>query len=463
MRKIGFWIEMQGSSYRSVEGIIRVLTEAITAKDPADHIYFVCPEDCEAPIRQSLESYNMDSRQLHFLKQARHGLMEKFIRKILSLFWRIDTVAYKILKGYEHGSLRQPLLQFKIHGNLGFVALFFLNLFLVVILRISGKIQNLFFKIKFESWQSKLLKKVNRSKMDRLIVANPAWNGWIGAKAKVTTLFWDVFSIDDPSFLEVAKCEDKIKNSLAATDRALTMSGHTRDNLVKLSGESMNHKITVAPPPGFLKKLVNTADAANHIKNLLVRKFNETHNSYLPDLPLEEMKYILCATQNRKNKNLISLISAFQILIRKHRYNLKLILTAHETPDLRKYIVENGLVFDVLFLSNLTEVELNSLFCLSEAVAIPSTFEGGIPLNLIEASEYKKPVIVSQMPTITKAKNYVDIFDYTFYPSDINGLVNAITRSIAEKDANVISFNNFVRANTVYENWNQYYKEISKN
>lgn len=462
MRKIGFWIEIPGGSYFNREGIIKILTNTLINKVAEDKIYMICTSDCVEPIKASIREFGKDTKDFVFVKSRRNTFLGKIFSKIDSRVTKIIKIISKHLNYYSStGILRGPLNSFKKTGGFGYFVMFLINTFLFFLRKFLLALLSFLEKRSQKNWKKALVKKTNNLNLDWVIVPNPAWTGWHGVNASISCLFWDVFSLDDPSWTSISGSGDQIKFALENSHQLLSTSIHTKNNLRKLSPIHAE-KVQVFTPPTTVGERISDEQALESCTQLLLRLFRQTRNSYLAGLELDQIPYILCATHFRKNKNLFNLIDAHELLIRKYRVNLKLVLTAPPYTELVKYISHKGLNFDVLFLSDVSETELESLFKFCQIVAVPSTFEGGLPYNnLALALKYGKSVVVSQMPTIVQAHNFNSLAPYSFYPTDIEGIAHRILACFSDPEAASSALKQFLDANTVTHDWAAYYKTVT--
>ena len=109
-----------------------------------------------------------------------------------------------------------------------------------------------------------------------------------------------------------------------------------------------------------------------------------------------EGRYIFYPTQNRPYKNIALIVKSLNIL--KNEFpDLKLVLTGDpkDTPLVEESIDKFKLYDRVLVKKDLTNEEMYSLFASASASAISSLFEGGFPLQAIEALRLDVPVTIA--------------------------------------------------------------------
>ncbi len=107
-------------------------------------------------------------------------------------------------------------------------------------------------------------------------------------------------------------------------------------------------------------------------------------------------RYIFYPTQNRPYKNIALIVKALNIL-KNEFHDLKLVLTGDpkDTPIVQEIIDKFKLHDRVLVKKDLTNEEMYSLFASASASAISSIFEGGFPLQAMEALRLDVPVTIA--------------------------------------------------------------------
>jgi len=110
-------------------------------------------------------------------------------------------------------------------------------------------------------------------------------------------------------------------------------------------------------------------------------------------------RFLFYASQFRPNKNLISLLRAYEHLLRKRLLGHKLILTgdADAFPPVRDFIAAHGLQNEVLCLPRLPVQELAACYRLADLAVNPSLSEGGCPFTFCEALSVGTPAVMSRI------------------------------------------------------------------
>jgi hypothetical protein len=141
------------------------------------------------------------------------------------------------------------------------------------------------------------------------------------------------------------------------------------------------------------------------------------NNVYIPFLERAKFKYLFYASQLRPNKNIITLLRAFDYLLRQRYLGHKLILTgqAYAMPEIMEFILNNKLECEVLFLNNLSLSELAACYKLADIAVNPSLSEGGLPFTFSEALSVDTPVVMSRIPVSEEVLTDPKLQSMTFF------------------------------------------------
>jgi len=160
------------------------------------------------------------------------------------------------------------------------------------------------------------------------------------------------------------------------SDRVITVSHHTRDDLMRILGL----------PPEKIAVVYNGIDSKYHPQN------RNGHPGSLPSDP-----FILYVGRFDPYKNVVGLIRSFNRFCRDRKDNPRLVLAGHldpRYPEAIQIVEELGLQARVSFLDGATEEELIQLYSAARILILPSLYEGfGLPP--LEAMACGTPVIAS--------------------------------------------------------------------
>jgi glycosyltransferase involved in cell wall biosynthesis len=123
-------------------------------------------------------------------------------------------------------------------------------------------------------------------------------------------------------------------------------------------------------------------------------------NDYAKSIASGSSRFLVYASQFRPNKNVLTLLRAYEYLLRKRFFAHKLILTGDPVrfPTVGAFIRDRSLQNDVLCLHGLSAPELAACFRLAELAVNPSFSEGGCPFTLTEALSVNTPVVMARIP-----------------------------------------------------------------
>ena len=150
---------------------------------------------------------------------------------------------------------------------------------------------------------------------------------------------------------------------------------------------------------------------------------------------LENVPFLLCVAQHRKNKNLDLLIRAYASLEHRSTSLRKLIIVGSngpETENLLSLISSLSLKGQVLLLSSIEDGELRWLYEHCEVFVIPSSTEG-FCLPLAEALLLSCKVVCSDIPIFREIGSSTCTY-FHLHESETQSLESAILQSIAQAD-----------------------------
>lgn len=158
-----------------------------------------------------------------------------------------------------------------------------------------------------------------------------------------------------------------------------------------------------------------------------LRKSNQV--DYVKHIKNKSIKFLFYASQFRPNKNIITLLRAYEFLLRKGHIQHKLILTGNPKlySPVNDYIIEHHLQNDVLCLSGLKVEELAACYYLADLAVNPSLSEGGCPFTFTEALSVNTPVVMARIPVTEEVLTDPKLQEMTFFdPYDWKSLAQRI-------------------------------------
>jgi glycosyltransferase involved in cell wall biosynthesis len=155
------------------------------------------------------------------------------------------------------------------------------------------------------------------------------------------------------------------------------------DGFITLTGFGNADETILAHCQSLVERVVH-----RHATNFVMQQFS-----------MKNVRYLLFPSQFRPSKNVMSLLKAFEHVLRNEGLGLKLILTGDpgDIPAIGAFVKEKNLEMDVLFLKRVTTEELAALYRCAVLAVNPSLAEGGCPFTLTEALSVGTPVIMSRI------------------------------------------------------------------
>jgi glycosyltransferase involved in cell wall biosynthesis len=151
-----------------------------------------------------------------------------------------------------------------------------------------------------------------------------------------------------------------------------------------------------------------------------------------------DIQFLLYASQFRPNKNILSLLRAYEYLLKQRYVGHKLVLTGNPNlmPEIGQFIREHNLQNDVLCLHGLTARELAACYRLAELAVNPSLSEGGCPFTLTEALSVGTPVVMGRIAVTEEVITDPDLQDaMLFDPYDWKDMAARIEWALQNREA----------------------------
>lgn len=200
--------------------------------------------------------------------------------------------------------------------------------------------------------------------------------------------------------------------------------------VVKHAPNKLNHWLEVTGFPDV------RASTKFYAEKLLLVALSRQRDAYVQGLSTN-FKFLFYASQLRPNKNVVTLLKAYNYLLKKKFIHHKLILTG--TRDVLKnvsdYITENNLEKDVLFLSSLSVQELAACYKLADLAVNPTLSEGGCPFTFTEALSVGTPVVMGRIGVTEEVLTDPKLQEMTFFdPYDWKSIADKIEWALDNLD-----------------------------
>lgn len=237
-----------------------------------------------------------------------------------------------------------------------------------------------------------------------------------------------------------------VESAIKGGQHFVTYSDYVKwDTLVDRYAASPGRVAVVHHAPNVLSHWVNVVGLAdpeaasrNYCQGLLInaiqRSFSQT---YAKGFQNRELKFFFYASQLRPNKNILTLLRAYEYLLRKRFIGHKLIMTGNPqaSPTVQQFIAEHHLENEVLFLHGLKPQELAACYKLADLAVNPSLSEGGCPFTFTEALSVDTPVVMARIPVTEEVLTDPELQEVTFFdPYDWQSLAERIEWALAHRD-----------------------------
>ena len=151
----------------------------------------------------------------------------------------------------------------------------------------------------------------------------------------------------------------------------------------------------------------------------------------------KDVEYIFYPSQVRGNKNMLNLVKAYEYLLRTKNIPVKLILTCNMNYDgeLKKYIYENRLQYDILCFSSVSAQQLAALYMCARLVVNPTLYEGGFPFTFGEGMSVGTPSVMSNIPQVMEVFENCGLEEYLFDPYDYRDMAAKIESGLTNRES----------------------------
>lgn len=275
----------------------------------------------------------------------------------------------------------------------------------------------------------KILKNVQEKLVDRINGQNekmdiwyspsifwPAFNKIQGAKVinvpDLVIMDFPLHWYNKPGMIESGlKCEqtimegsafitycDFIKNDLlikryAKNESAVRVIPHMVNDMSRYVNINAEIAAKNASPEVFTKAFCRTLlqQSARNVQYV---------TDYIKKFDFKSVRYIFYSSQVRPHKNMLNFLKAYSCVLRENYGGVKLFITGnlYEDEELKKYVLDNKLQYDVLCFYNVSAQQLAALYHEAELVVNPTLYEGGFPFTFSEGMSVGVPSVMSDIP-----------------------------------------------------------------
>jgi glycosyltransferase involved in cell wall biosynthesis len=219
---------------------------------------------------------------------------------------------------------------------------------------------------------------------------------------------------------------ENIRTTIRGADHMVTYSEEVKwSTLVDRYGVPADRISVVHHAPNQLDRWISIkgfSDAENasrrYCEELLLRALlKSTYQRYTVGVQNGSMRFLFYASQLRPNKNVMTLLKAYEFLLRRRYLGHKLILTGspRDMPEIENFIVDRHLENDVLCVRALTVPELAACYKLADLAINPSLSEGGCPFTFTEALSVGTPALMARIPVTEEILRDTTLQEATFF------------------------------------------------
>jgi glycosyltransferase involved in cell wall biosynthesis len=200
---------------------------------------------------------------------------------------------------------------------------------------------------------------------------------------------------------ELERHFDRVERAVIGGDHFQTYSSHVKWSTLVERYSVSPEKVSVVPHAAMdLASEIDTSDRDSCERLLRQALERQGADSYTRGLAPDSLRFLFYASQFRPNKNLMTLLRAYDYLVREKFIPRKLILTGnpHALRPISEFIAQRKLEKDVICLQGLNSPELSACYHLADLAVNPSLSEGGCPFTLTEALSVGTPVVMARIP-----------------------------------------------------------------
>lgn len=257
----------------------------------------------------------------------------------------------------------------------------------------------------------------------------PEFNNITGTKVTcapdlVTTEFATNFSVD-----KLSENTENVRKTIKGGTYFITYSEYLKNSLlVHTFGKQIDNIGVIPHSVNDTKRYIDVTKCFNkkgfdydvnikYAKGILRSLADINTTSYMRGTDIEsgfdftDIQYIFYASQLRGNKNILTLVKAYEYMLREKNVKVKLFLTCnlHDNKVVQKYIFDHRLQYDILTFHGCTNPQLSALYKCAALSVNPTLYEGGFPFTFGEGMSVGTPSVMGRIPQVLEG-----IGDYDF-------------------------------------------------
>jgi hypothetical protein len=271
------------------------------------------------------------------------------------------------------------------------------------------------------------------------IVPNPTWGAAAGLPGRLLVNVADIvyreFPLPDVPAEDIRAHQRSLAALAVRAEAVVCFSHHVAERQVRPVLGGIAKRIAVVPHAPFATTSSGLDDEASRrllaedLRRHFATSVNGRPHRFFCDFPFEQVEYLLVSSKCRPYKNYAGVLEAYEQILRRHRRDLKLVVTGRLSGNqsLAAELHGRGLVFDVIEAANVPEDVHARLIRHARALVIPTFFEGAMPFGFAEAVGLGTPVAFSRIPVVEEVLA-ADEFAVpeSFEPTDVEGMVRSI-------------------------------------
>ena len=254
------------------------------------------------------------------------------------------------------------------------------------------------------------------------------------------------FATDEPSPDRRLQDFRRLESAIEGGDRFVTYSQDVRDRTLVRHFHIDPSRVTVvrhgANRLDDIIKVSGFADneeatdvlSARHLWTALCKSMNNPNAAWYAS---KDTGFLFYASQIRPNKNVMTLLKAYQHLRHDRAFPYKLILTGNleHSVDVSNFMDDMHLHDDVIFVRGLSERELASCYRLAALSVNPSLSEGGMPFTFSESVSVGTPVIMADIPVTREILGSHEVASKTLFDAmDYRAVARAIDNAMETRE-----------------------------
>ncbi len=353
---------------------------------------------------------------------------EQVIRKVGASSNPLTWISVSLERAKEHRTLNR-----KLHNVAG------------TLLRLStASLRIHFAKTKCSIKKIKLDLSQKKLSADLWISPDPLWQGVFAHHGK------KILTLPDPNCLEFEpKVIDKaaaveqtetIRKSVEWSDAVVCFSAHVKLMHLNKVVTNENKPIRVIPHASVTDtslvadRVLNKQELGNRFR----KYFSETRFCrFFCDFPFENCEYLLVSSKCRPAQNYARVLATYEILLRRQRRNLKLVVTGNLSGDatLRQMLTSRGLVYDVIECTNIDEEFHEGLLANASCLIIPPLSASWFPFGFADANRLGVPVAMSRIPVTEEMLGAGLVSPEYFDASSVDDMARGVGYTVDNREA----------------------------